>query len=234
MTESRDRLADALADRYLLEEALGRGATATVYLAQDLRHGRRVALKVLHAALGQALGVERFQREIRTQARLHHPHILPLFDSGSAAGQLYYVMPYVETGTLRERLQRQGPLSVAAAVQLGREVASALAYAHALGVVHRDLKPENIVFSPMGHAILADFGIAYAVDSASAGDRQAAHGDRRHRGNAGLHEPGADARATSSSTGGATSTRSPRCCTRRSRSCRRSPARTPAPSSPRS
>jgi TolB-like protein/Flp pilus assembly protein TadD/tRNA A-37 threonylcarbamoyl transferase component Bud32 len=169
MTESRDLLADALADRYLLEEALGRGATATVYLAQDVRHGRRVALKVLHAALGQALGVERFQREIRTQARLHHPHILPLFDSGSAAGQLYYVMPYVETGTLRERLMRQGPLSVAAAVQLGREVASALAYAHALGVVHRDLKPENIVFSPMGHAILADFGIAYAVDSAAAG-----------------------------------------------------------------
>jgi len=163
MTESRDQLAAALADRYLLEEALGRGATATVYLAQDVRHGRRVALKVLHAALGQALGVERFQREIRTQARLHHPHILPLFDSGSAAGQLYYVMPYVETGTLRERLMRQGPLSVAAAVQLGREVASALAYAHALGVVHRDLKPENIVFSPMGHAILADFGIAYAV-----------------------------------------------------------------------
>jgi eukaryotic-like serine/threonine-protein kinase len=167
MTESRDQLADALADRYLLEEALGRGATATVYLAQDVRHGRRVALKVLHAALGQALGVERFQREIRTQARLHHPHILPLFDSGSAAGQLYYVMPYVETGTLRERLMRQGPLSVAAAVQLGREVASALAYAHALGVVHRDLKPENIVFSPMGHAILADFGIAYAVDNAA-------------------------------------------------------------------
>jgi TolB-like protein/Flp pilus assembly protein TadD/tRNA A-37 threonylcarbamoyl transferase component Bud32 len=169
MTESRDHLADALADRYLLEEALGRGATATVYLAQDVRHGRRVALKVLHAALGQALGVERFQREIRTQARLHHPHILPLFDSGSAAGQLYYVMPYVETGTLRERLMRQGPLSVPAAVQLGRDVASALAYAHALGVVHRDLKPENIVFSPMGHAILADFGIAYAVDTATAG-----------------------------------------------------------------
>src|SRR5919106_4144831 len=123
------RLADALADRYLVEEELGRGASATVYLAQDRRHGRRVALKVLHSALGAALGVERFQREIRTQARLQHPHILPLFDSGSAAGRLFYVMPYVETGTLRERLMRQGPLSVAAAVQLGREVASALAYA---------------------------------------------------------------------------------------------------------
>ena len=105
-----ERLADALADRYLLEEELGRGASATVYLAQDLRHGRRVALKVLHSALGAALGVERFQREIRTQARLHHPHILPLFDSGSAAGRLYYVMPYVETGSLRDRLRGPGRL----------------------------------------------------------------------------------------------------------------------------
>ena len=164
-----ERLADALADRYLLEEELGRGASATVYLAQDLRHGRRVALKVLHSALGAALGVERFQREIRTQARLHHPHILPLFDSGSAAGRLYYVMPYVETGSLRDRLRGPGRLSVGAAVQVGREVASALSYAHALGVLHRDLKPENIVFSPMGHAILADFGIAYALDGAASG-----------------------------------------------------------------
>src|SRR5829696_9948658 len=131
-TDAQERLAADLADRYLIEDVLGRGASATVYLAQELRHGRRVALKVLHSALGAALGVERFQREIRTQARLHHPHILPLFDSGSAAGQLYYVMPYVETGTLRERLTRQGPSRVAAAVQLGCEVASALAYAHAL------------------------------------------------------------------------------------------------------
>ncbi|HUR95272.1 MAG TPA: serine/threonine-protein kinase, partial [Gemmatimonadales bacterium] len=167
--EAPGRLADALADRYLLEEVLGRGASATVYLAQDLRHGRRVALKVLHAALGAALGVERFQREIRTQARMHHPHILPLFDSGLAAGQLYYVMPYVEPGSLRDRLARRGPCEVAEVVQLGREVASALSYAHALGVIHRDLKPENIVFSPTGHAILADFGIAYAVDDALAG-----------------------------------------------------------------
>jgi eukaryotic-like serine/threonine-protein kinase len=100
-----ERLADALADRYLLEEELGRGASATVYLAQDRRHGRRVA---------------RFQREIRTQARLHHPHILPLFDSGSAAARLYYVMPYVETGSLRDRLRGQGRLGVGAAVQVGR------------------------------------------------------------------------------------------------------------------
>src|SRR5215208_3198458 len=114
MTAPRDQLADALADRYLLEEVLGRGASATVYLAQDLRHGRRVAVKVLHAALGQALGVERFQREIRTQARLHHPHILPLFDSGSggqtgrSANLLWYTMPYVESGSLRDRLRRDG------------------------------------------------------------------------------------------------------------------------------
>ena len=181
-----ERLADALADRYLLEEELGRGASATVYLAQDLRHGRRVALKVLHSALGAALGVERFQREIRTQARLHHPHILPLFDSGSAAGRLYYVMPYVETGSLRDRLRGQGRLGVGAAVQLGREVASALSYAHALGVIHRDLKPENIVFSPMGHAILADFGIAYALEGARG---PAAHRDRRGGRHAGVHEP---------------------------------------------
>ncbi len=165
--EALGRLADALADRYLLEEELGRGASATVYLAQDLRHGRRVALKVLHSALGAALGVERFQREIRTQARLHHPHILPLFDSGSAAGRLYYVMPYVETGSLRDRLRGPGRLSVGAAVQVGREVASALSYAHALGVIHRDLKPENILISSTGFALLTDFGIAYAVDSAT-------------------------------------------------------------------
>jgi eukaryotic-like serine/threonine-protein kinase len=168
---THELLADALADRYLLDEELGRGSSATVYLAQDLRHGRRVALKVLHSALGQALGVERFQREIRTQARLHHPHILPVFDSGVAAGQLYYVMPHVETGTLQDRLERHGPLTTAVAVQVAREVASALSYAHALGVIHRDLKPENIVFSPVGHAILADFGIAVALDSTTGSPR---------------------------------------------------------------
>jgi TolB-like protein/tRNA A-37 threonylcarbamoyl transferase component Bud32/Tfp pilus assembly protein PilF len=168
--EVMHQLSEALADRYLLEEAVGRGSAATVYLAQDLRHGRRVALKVLHSALGQALGVERFQREIRTQARLHHPHILPLFDSGSAViddaegRRLFYVMPYVESGTLRDRLSRHGPLTVPAAVKLASEVASALAYAHALGVIHRDLKPENILLSVSGHALLTDFGIAYAVE----------------------------------------------------------------------
>src|SRR5688572_1159822 len=165
-TDSQERLAAELADRYLIEDALGRGASATVYLAQELRHGRRVALKVLHSALGAVLGVERFQREIRTQARLQHPHILPLFDSGSAAGRLFYTMPYVEAGSLRDRLRRVGRLETGAAVQLAIEVASALAYAHALGIIHRDLKPENIMFSPTGQAILADFGIAYALEEA--------------------------------------------------------------------
>ena len=168
-TDAQERLAADLADRYLIEEVLGRGASATVYLAQELRHGRRVALKVLHSALGAALGVERFQREIRTQARLHHPHILPLFDSGVAADRLYYSMPYVEAGSLRDRLRRAGRLDVGPAVQLATEVASALAYAHALGVIHRDLKPENVMISPTGQAILADFGIAYALDE-PAGD----------------------------------------------------------------
>jgi serine/threonine-protein kinase len=163
-TDAHDRLAAELAGDYLIEEELGRGASATVYLAQDLRHGRRVALKVLHPALGAALGVERFQREIRTQARLQHPHILPLFDSGTAGGRLFYIMPYVEGGSLRDRLRRFGPLAVGAAVHLGIEVASALAYAHAAGVIHRDLKPENIMLSPTGEAILADFGIAYALE----------------------------------------------------------------------
>jgi len=166
--EVMDRLSAALAERYLIEEQIGRGSSATVYLAQDLRHGRRVALKVLHSALGQALGAERFQREIRTLARLHHPHILPLFDSGVAddadGGRLFYVMPFVESGSLRDRLIRRGPLPVADAVKLTQEVSSALAYAHGQGVIHRDLKPENILLSVSGHALLTDFGIAYAVE----------------------------------------------------------------------
>jgi TolB-like protein/tetratricopeptide (TPR) repeat protein len=162
-----------LADRYRIEAEVGRGSVATVFLAQDLRHGRRVALKVLHSALGAALGAERFQREIRTQARLHHPHILTLFDSG-AGGQggggaewLWYTMPFVESGSLRDRLQREGRLPVETAVRLATQVCSALTYAHALGVVHRDIKPENILLSVSGHALLSDFGIAYAVDDSA-------------------------------------------------------------------
>lgn len=162
-----DELAAALADRYLVEEEVGRGASATVYRARDLRHERWVALKVLHSALGAALGAERFQREIRTQARLQHPHLLPLFDSGVAAGRLYYTMPYVATGSLRERLGGTAPLSVAEVVQVVGEVASALGYAHALGVIHRDLKPENILLTMTGHALVSDFGIAYSLEEES-------------------------------------------------------------------
>jgi serine/threonine-protein kinase len=164
--DRQDLLAAELSEHYLIEEELGRGGSATVYLAQDLRHGRRVALKVLHSALGAALGVERFQREIRTQARLQHPHVLPLFDSGVAAGRLFYTMPHVEAGSLRDRLRRVDRLDTGAALQLALEVASALAYAHALGIIHRDLKPENIMLSPTGEAILADFGIAHALEEA--------------------------------------------------------------------
>ena len=168
MTDAqRASLAEALAGRYLIEQEIGRGAAATVYLAQDLRHGRRVAFKVLNSELGAALGVERFQREIRTQARLQHPHILPLFDSGSAAGRLFCTMPYVEGGSLRDRLRREGTLPVETAAHLTSEVASALTYAHALGVIHRDIKPENILISASGHALLTDFGIAYAIEDGS-------------------------------------------------------------------
>ena len=120
--DGHDILAAELAEQYLMEEELGRGGSATVFLAQDLRHGRRVALKVLHSALGAALGIERFQREIRTQARLQHPHILPLFDSGVAAGRLFYAMPYVTAGSLRDRLRRVGKLEIGPAVQLALEV----------------------------------------------------------------------------------------------------------------
>jgi len=157
-------LAAELASRYVVEGELGRGSSATVYLARDLRHGRRVALKLLHAALGEVLGVERFQREIRTQARLQHPHILSLFDSGQAGGRLFYTMPYVEAGSLRDRLRREGPLPVEAAVRLVAQVAAGLGYAHALGVIHRDIKPENILLSANGQALLTDFGIAFAAE----------------------------------------------------------------------
>ena len=169
ITDAQERLAAELADRYLVEEELGRGASATVYLAQELRHGRRVALKVLHTALGAALGVERFQREIRTQARLHHPHILPLFDSGSCRrAASTTVCPTSEPARSGIGSSGQVDWKCPTAVQLATEVASALAYAHALGVIHRDLKPENIMLSPTGQAILADFGIAYAVEEGSA------------------------------------------------------------------
>jgi serine/threonine protein kinase len=152
-------LADALRDRYALERELGRGGMATVYLATDLRHKRRVALKVLDPAIGALLGRERFLREIETAAQLQHPHILPVHDSGDAAGLLWYTMPFVEGESLRDRLRRDRRLPVAEAVRLGREIAGALDHAHRKGVIHRDIKPENILLSD-GQALVADFGIA--------------------------------------------------------------------------
>jgi serine/threonine-protein kinase len=159
------RLSAALADRYRIERELGAGGMATVYLAHDIKHDRDVAIKVLHPDLGAALGSERFLSEIRTTARLQHPHILPLLDSGDASGLLYYVMPVVTGETLRARLMREQQLPIPDAVRIAREVASALDYAHRQGVIHRDIKPENILLHD-GQALVADFGIALAVQTA--------------------------------------------------------------------
>src|SRR2546422_166033 len=158
-------LRDALADRYAVERELGRGGMATVFLAEDLKHRRPVAIKVLHPELAAAVGADRFLREIEIAARLQHPHILPLYDSGTAAGFLYYVMPYVEGESLRDRLEREKQLSLEDTLRIAGEVAGALAYAHSHGVVHRDIKPENVMLSG-GSAVVADFGIARAVTAA--------------------------------------------------------------------
>ncbi len=159
------RLAAALADRYKIERRLGEGGMATVYLAEDIRHERPVALKVLKPELAHALGPERFLREIKITARLTHPHILPLLDSGEADGFLFYVMPLVEGESLRDRLVREKQLPIEDAVQIAREVADALSYAHSHDVLHRDIKPENILLES-GHAVVADFGIARAIGTA--------------------------------------------------------------------
>jgi serine/threonine-protein kinase len=153
-------LAAALSDRYTLERELGRGGMATVFLARDLKHGRPVALKVLHPELAASLGPERFQREIRFAARLQHPHILTVLDSGETAGQLWFTMPFVEGESLRERLRRERQLPVDDAVGIAREAARALDYAHQHGVIHRDIKPENILLTRDGSTLVADFGIA--------------------------------------------------------------------------
>ena len=155
----------ALAGRYVIERELGVGGMATVYLAEDVRHRRKVAIKVLRPELSAVLGPERFLKEIEVTAGLQHPHILPLFDSGNADGQLFYVMPYVEGETLRMRLDRERQLPVGDALRIASEVADALAYAHARAVIHRDIKPENILLQ-QGHALVADFGIALAVEHA--------------------------------------------------------------------
>jgi serine/threonine protein kinase/Flp pilus assembly protein TadD len=160
------RLQAALADRYLLDRELGRGGMATVYLAEDRKHRRPVAVKILHPELAVTLGTERFLREIAIAARLNHPHILTLIDSGESEGLLYYVMPYVEGESLRERLRRQGQIPLPEAVEITCQAARALGYAHQRGVVHRDIKPENLMLHE-GGAIVADFGIARAVESGS-------------------------------------------------------------------
>jgi len=169
VTDPITRLLASLADRYPIERELGAGGMATVYLARDLKHERMVALKVLRPELGAILGVERFLSEIRVTARLQHPLILPLFDSGQAEGLIYYVMPHVEGETLRSRLDRERQLPIREAVDIAKAVASALDYAHRQGVIHRDIKPENILFQD-GQAVVADFGIALAL-TAAAGKR---------------------------------------------------------------
>jgi eukaryotic-like serine/threonine-protein kinase len=157
------RLRAALSGRYHLEHELGRGGMATVYLARDLKHDRDVALKVLHSELAASLGTERFQREIRLAARLQHPHILTVLDSGEAGGRLWFTMPYVEGENLRSRLNRERQLGLEDAVRIGREAALALEYAHQHGVIHRDIKPENLLLTKDGSTLVADFGIARAL-----------------------------------------------------------------------
>jgi Tol biopolymer transport system component len=163
-----ERLTSALADRYRIERELGAGGMATVYLAEDLRHQRKVALKVLRPELAAVLGAERFVQEITTTASLQHPHILPLFDSGTADGFLFYVMPYIQGETLRDRLNRDTQLGVEESLKIATEVADALDHAHRNGVIHRDIKPENILLAD-GRPMVADFGIALAVSAAAGG-----------------------------------------------------------------
>ncbi len=165
MTDKVHRLRTALSSRYRIEREIGSGGMATVYLAEDLKHRRQVAVKVLRPELSSALGPERFLREIEIAARLDHPHILPLYDSGDADGFLYYVMPFVEGESLRDRLDREKQLPIDDALQIAREVADALSYAHSRDVVHRDIKPENILLAG-AHARVADFGIARAITEA--------------------------------------------------------------------
>lgn len=165
MPDKLSRLRKALLSHYDIERELGRGGAAVVYLAQDLRHSRLVALKVLRAEVASVLGTDRFLREISIAARLSHPHILPLYDSGEVEGFVYYVMPYVEGDSLEVRLANEGPLAVDESLRIASEVAKALDYAHRHGIVHRDIKPGNVLFSD-GHALITDFGFARALNEA--------------------------------------------------------------------
>ena len=165
MSDAVARLNAALEGRYAIERELGEGGMATVYLAKDLKHNRNVALKVLKPELAAVVGAERFLAEIETTANLQHPHILPLFDSGEADSFLFYVMPYVEGETLRDRIDREKQLPVDTSVILASKVAGALQHAHEHGVIHRDIKPGNILLQD-GEPVVADFGIALAVGAA--------------------------------------------------------------------
>src|SRR4026209_1214073 len=165
MSGALAQLSAALADRYRIEREVGAGGMATVYLAQDLKHDRKVAIKVLRPELAAVIGAERFLREIKTIANLQHPHILGLIDSGEVNGTAYYVMPFVEGESLRDRLAREKMLPVGDAMRIATEVASALDYAHRHGVIHRDIKPENVMLHD-GSALVADFGIALAASKA--------------------------------------------------------------------
>ena len=165
MSESSDRLQEALTGRYTVSRELGAGGMATVYLAEDVKHGRSVAVKVLRPELAAALGPDRFPREIRILARLQHPHILPLLDSGESAGFLFYTMPFIDGESLRQRIDREGALPIHDAVRILREVADALTAAHAAGILHRDIKPANVMLSGR-HALVTDFGVAKAVRDA--------------------------------------------------------------------
>ena len=185
MDESFSALQKSLRERYELNRLVGRGGMADVYLARDVRHNREVAVKILRGRDGYVVNAERFSREIGTAARLQHPNILPVYDSGQADGQQYFVMPYVDGPTLRQRLDGTELLSWTAVLSIVREVAEALSFAHARSVVHRDIKPENILFFG-GHAVVTDFGIALAIIDAP-GERPHARGSRSR--NAGVHEP---------------------------------------------
>lgn len=168
-----DAVLEALSDRYRVQREIGKGGAAAVYLAEDRRDGQQVALKILKRAAGAAIGSDRFLAEIRITAALKHPHILPLLDSGEAAGRLYYAMPYLAEGSLRDRLTKGGALPVEEGVRLLRQVAEALEHAHQAGIIHRDVKPENILLQD-GNAMVADFGIARAASTSLAGRRTTA------------------------------------------------------------
>src|SRR5690349_6998757 len=172
MTDLRAQLQAGLGGSYTLERELGRGGMATVFLARDLKHDRPVALKVLHPELAASLGPDRFLREIKLAARLQHPHILTVLDSGDVGGRLWFTMPFVEGESLRDRLRRERQLPVEDALRIAREAAQALQYAHGHGVVHRDIKPENLLLTRDGNTLVADFGIARGLQAGGGGDEK--------------------------------------------------------------